>query len=166
MPSNSLENLKHNAAKTQKETKAFLEKLRKKPPKNLDQLVEQIHEEVFEKTDCLQCGNCCRTTGPMLTQKDVEVLASRFKLKPGEFIDKYLRVDEDKDLVFKTMPCPFLGDDNYCSVYEYRPKACREFPHTNRKKLYQINHLTIQNVAICPAAYDIVEEMKRRVSKV
>lgn len=46
----------------------------------------------------------------------------------------YLRVDEDNDKVFKSMPCPFLGEDNLCSIYDIRPKACREFPHTDRKK--------------------------------
>jgi len=44
-----------------------------------------------------------------------------------------------------------------------RPKACREFPHTDRKKFQQISHLTLKNVAICPAAFNIVEEMKRRL---
>jgi hypothetical protein len=96
--------------------------------------------------------------------KDIEVLSTALKLKPGAFIDKYLRIDEDGDYVFKGMPCPFLADDNYCHVYKYRPKACREFPHTDRRKFYQINHLTIKNVAICPAAFEIVEKLKLHYS--
>ena len=151
----------NKATNSHKETTSFLAKLKQKPPKNLDQTVTKIHEEVFEKTDCLQCGNCCRTTGPLLLPKDVEILARYLKLKPGNFIEHYCRVDEDGDTIFKSMPCPFLGKDNFCSVYEFRPKACREFPHTNRKKLYQINHLTIKNVAICPAAFDVVERLKK-----
>jgi Fe-S-cluster containining protein len=156
-----LQLLKSNAKAKHKETVRFLEKLKQKPPKNLDTSLEAIHEEVFSKTDCLQCGNCCRTTGPLLLEKDIELLAKHFRIKPGMFIDTYLRIDEDKDYVFKSMPCPFLGNDNYCSVYSVRPKACREFPHTNRKKFYQINHLTIHNVAICPAAYHIIETLKQ-----
>ncbi len=65
-------------------------------------------------------------------------------MKLSAFEDLFLEVDEDGDKVFKAMPCPFLGDDNLCSIYDVRPKACREFPHTDRKKIYQINNLTIK----------------------
>ncbi len=153
--------LKLLAQKKHKETARFLSKLKQSPPRNLDREMESIHDEVFSRTDCLSCGNCCRTTGPLLTSKDVDVLSHHLRIKPGELFEKYLRVDEDGDTVFKGMPCPFLGDDNFCSVYEHRPKACREYPHTNRKKFYQINELTLKNVAICPAAYEIVEKMKQ-----
>ena len=84
-------------------------------------------------------------------------------MKPQKFIEKYLRVDEDNDFVLQEVPCTFLGLDNYCSIYEVRPKACREFPHTDRKKFQQISNLTLKNVAICPAAFNIVEEMKRLI---
>ncbi|MFM9943950.1 MAG: YkgJ family cysteine cluster protein [Bacteroidia bacterium] len=157
----NIDQLKIKATAKHKETSAFLTKLKQRPPKKLDQIMEQLHDEVFEKTDCLKCGNCCRTTGPLLLPKDIETLATHLRMKPGKFIDQYLRVDEDNDTIFKGMPCPFLGEDNYCSVYDHRPKACREFPHTNRKKFYQINHLTIQNVALCPAAFDVVERLKK-----
>ena len=48
-------------------------------------------------------------------------------------------------------------------IYEVRPKACREFPHTDRPKIYQIAQHTQKNVAICPAAFEIVEKMKQRL---
>jgi Fe-S-cluster containining protein len=82
-------------------------------------------------------------------------------MKPGELIDKYLRVDEDKDYVVKSSPCPFLGADNYCSVYEDRPKACREYPHTDRKKMVQILDLTLKNTQVCPAVFEMVERLKK-----
>jgi Fe-S-cluster containining protein len=66
-------------------------------------------------------------------------------------------------IMIMSVPCTFLGADNYCSIYEVRPKACREFPHTDRKKFQQISNLTLKNVAICPAAYAIVEAMKKRI---
>ena len=64
------------------------------------------------------------------------------------------------------MPCPFLDGDNLCSIYDVRPKACREFPHTDRKKIYQINHLTIKNTLTCPAAYLFVEKLKDRCNDI
>ena len=84
-------------------------------------------------------------------------------MKQQQFIDTFLRLDEENDYVLQKVPCTFLGADNYCSIYEVRPKACREFPHTDRKKFQQISSLTIKNVAICPAAYNIVEAMKQRI---
>jgi len=123
----------------------------------------ELHEDEFSRTDCLNCANCCKTTGPLFTQKDIERIAKHFKMKPGEFIDTYLRMDEDNDFVLQQVPCPFLGTDNYCSIYEKRPKACREYPHTDRKDFHKISNITIKNTAVCPAAYNIVEEMKKRL---
>ena len=145
------------------ENKKFFGKLKKKSPKNLDYLMAELHEEEFERTDCLDCANCCKTTGPLFTNADIERIAKHFRLKPQKFIDTYLKLDDENDYVLQEVPCTFLGTDNYCSIYEVRPKACREFPHTNRKKFQQISNLTLKNVAICPAAFNIVEEMKKRI---
>ncbi len=150
-------NEKHN------ENKKFFTKLKKKPPKNLDYVMQELHKEEFKNTDCLTCANCCKTTGPLFTNADVERIAKYFRKKPKQFILEYLQIDEDNDYVLQSVPCTFLGTDNYCSIYDVRPKACREFPHTDRKKFQQISNLTLKNVAICPAAYNIVEEMKRRI---
>ncbi len=148
-----------------KETKKFFAKLKKKPPKQLDSMMQVWDEEVFSEIDCLQCANCCKTTGPLFTNRDIDRIAKYLRIKPQKFIEQYLYVDEDDDYVLQKLPCPFLGQDNYCSIYEVRPKACREFPHTNRKNFHQISHLTLKNVAICPAAYQVVELMKKSLNK-
>jgi len=158
-----LKQLPQRAKDTEKENRKFFQKLKKKPPKNLDNLMVELHEAEFKRTDCLQCANCCKTTGPLFTDKDIERISKHFRMKPQAFIDAYLHIDEDNDYVLQSVPCTFLGADNYCSIYEVRPKACREYPHTDRKKFHQISNLTIKNVAICPAAFNIVEEMKRRI---
>lgn len=145
------------------ETKKFFNKLKKRTPKNLDVQVAQIHEEVFEKTNCMTCANCCKTTGPLFVKQDIERISKYLGIKPVEFEQQYLRVDEDNHWVLKKTPCVFLGDDNACTIYDFRPKACREFPHTDRKKIYQIAKLTQANMAICPAAFDIVERMKTSI---
>lgn len=160
---NILKNLQKHAKDKHNDNKKFFAKLKNKPPKDLDYIMEDVHEAEFKKTDCLQCANCCKTTGPLFTDKDIERIAKHFKLKPQQFISQHLRIDEDNDYVLQQVPCTFLGADNYCSIYEVRPKACQEFPHTDRKKFQQISNLTLKNVAICPAAFNIVEEMKRRI---
>ncbi len=148
---------KHN------ENKKFFAKLRKKPPKDLDYTMQELHENEFKRTDCLSCANCCKTTGPLFTDKDISRISKHFRMKEFDFIAAYLRIDEDQDYVLQSTPCTFLGADNYCSIYDVRPKACREFPHTDRKKFQQISNLTLKNVAMCPAAFNIVEEMKKRI---
>ena len=158
-----IELLPEKATKKHKENKKYFEKLKKKPPRNLDVLMQEIHDEEFSKTDCLQCANCCKTTGPLFTNPDIERIAKFLKLKPHVFITRYLKIDEDRDYVLQGVPCTFLDAENYCSIYEVRPKACREFPHTDRRNFHQISSLTLKNVPICPAAYTFVEEMKRRV---
>lgn len=148
------------ATAKQPQHRQFLTWLKKKKPKDLDQIAQETHDVVFEEIDCLQCANCCKTTGPLFTEKDIERISSHFKMKPQQFITQYLYKDEENDWVLNTLPCPFLGRDNHCLIYDVRPKACAEFPHTDRRKLYQINHLTIKNTLICPAAYEVVERMR------
>lgn len=161
----NIEKYKDLALQKQSEHRKFLASLKKKAPKNLDKIVQQIHQEVFQEIDCTACANCCKTLGPLFTEADISRISKHFRMKLSAFEDLFLEVDEDGDKVFKAMPCPFLGDDNLCSIYDVRPKACREFPHTDRKKIYQINNLTIKNTLTCPAAYLFVEKLKSRIGK-
>lgn len=149
------------AKKSEHETKKFLNHLKHKPPKDLDEVMGKLHEETFRKTDCMQCANCCKTTGPLFLRPDIDRISKYLKMKPTDFETRFLRQDEDNDVVLQQLPCAFLNADNSCNIYDVRPRACREFPHTDRKKFYQINHLTLKNVAICPATYGIVERMKQ-----
>ncbi|MCU0441257.1 MAG: YkgJ family cysteine cluster protein [Bacteroidia bacterium] len=153
--------LKHKAIKAKGEHKKLFDQLKKRLPKNLDQQFAELHDEAFERIDCLTCANCCKTTGPLFKQKDIERLANHLKMRPAQFVETYLHIDEDNDYVLNTLPCPFLGADNYCSVYEYRPNACREYPHTNSRKMHTLFKETLNNVAICPAVFEIVEKLKK-----
>ena len=149
-------------AKQIKKPENCLRSSKKKRPDKLDAVFEQQHDAVFAKTDCLACANCCKTTSPIFTDRDIERLSKLFRIKPSAFVASYLHLDPENDYVLNTAPCPFLGADNYCEVYEDRPKACREYPHTNRKKIYQLLDLTVKNTLICPAAYEIVEGVKKQ----
>ncbi len=160
-----LEFYKTSALQKEKEHRKTLEQIKRKPPKNLDYIVQETHDEVFEKVNCLACANCCKTTGPLFTEKDIERIAKHLKMKASDFEKKFLRTDEDQDKVLQTLPCWFLNADNTCSIYEVRPKACREFPHTDRKKIYQINHLTIKNDLICPAVFEFLEKINQNIER-
>jgi uncharacterized protein len=143
------------------DTKKLFKKIKLRTPANLDLQVEQLHEEVFANTNCLACANCCKTTSPVFTNKDIERIARHLRLKPGQLTEQYLHIDEDGDYVLNTAPCPFLHTDNTCNIYAHRPTACQQYPHTNRKKFHQILNLTLRNTYICPAAYQILEKLKK-----
>jgi Fe-S-cluster containining protein len=145
----------------EQENRKFLAALKKKDPRKVDDAFHAVHDEVFEEMDCLTCANCCKTTSPIFYQTDIERVAKSLRMKPGDFIEKYLRIDEDRDYVLKSSPCPFLDSDNYCKVYDDRPKACREYPHTNRKKMIQITELTLKNTQVCPAVLEMIERLKK-----
>lgn len=135
----------------------------KKNQHAVDLLVNEAHEEAFEKIDCLSCANCCKTTGPLWTRKDIERVAASKQMKPAAFMEKYLRVDEDQDYVLKQLPCTFLGQDHYCSIYEQRPEACRDYPHTHRRQMKNIMKETVQNAVICPAVGLIFERIQEKI---
>lgn len=144
-----------------KSTKKFFNKLGQRKPKKLDDAMEELHEEVFEEIDCLDCANCCKTTSPIFRDRDIERVAKHLRVRPAELVEQYLHLDNEGDYVLNSSPCPFLGTDNYCSIYEARPKACREYPHTDRKNFHQILGLTLKNTTICPAAFTIVQRLKK-----
>ncbi len=137
----------------------FLKNLKKKRKLALDSLFRDAQLSAFESIDCLQCGRCCTELGPRIANKDVLRLAKREGLKPAKFIKNYLRTDEDNDLVFGTMPCPFYGSDGYCVVYEDRPDACREYPHMDQNRQRNRIGLHIENIIHCPAVVLAVEEL-------
>lgn len=160
----NLETFRHQSQTQAASSKNFLAKLKRENPRAVDEAFHEAHEEVFAETDCLACANCCKTTSPIFYQTDVARASEALRIKPGQFVETYLRVDEDRDMVLKSAPCPFLMDDNRCRIYEARPKACREYPHTDRKKMIQILDLTYKNTMVCPAVLKMVERVKSRFS--
>ena len=155
-----IEEMERRAPALAKEHKSFLEKLAKNKPKNLDKIVHRLHDEAFDKIDCLDCARCCSSLGPMIFESDIERMSSTLKMKVPQFKDQYIKVDEDNDYIFKESPCPFLCHDKLCMIYASRPKACREYPHTDRKRFYQVAKKTYYNIPTCPAAYKVVEELR------
>ena len=155
-----LQQLPEKASKVAQENDKYFKKIKIRKPKQLDTVMGKIHDETFQKMDCLSCANCCKTTGPLFIPSDVKRISKRLKMKPNDFEKAYLRVDEDGDRVLQRLPCPFLDANNHCGIYEDRPRACREFPHTDRPKFHQIANITQKNAAVCPAVFSMVERLK------
>ena len=148
-----------------KETKKLFHTLSRIKPVALDSLFEKTHNEVFKNTDCLVCANCCKTSSPIITNRDIDRISSALRMKAGDFVRDYLKRDEDDDYVFQKTPCSFLGADNTCDIYDVRPKACSEYPHTNRKNMSGIMTLTETNATVCPAVFNILDIINNGLEK-
>jgi Fe-S-cluster containining protein len=109
--------------------------------------------------DCLQCANCCKQYSPRFKTPDIKRIAKVLGMRESVFIDTYLKVDEEGDFVVKTSPCPFLGEDNYCRIYEDRPSDCRRFPYTDEDVLFKRPVLTLKNSSFCPITYYVLEKL-------
>lgn len=160
MSTDVLHNWQKRSKDRGKHLKAFLARADKN--KVLKQL-PQLHEEAFEKIDCLQCAACCKTYSPRFKTPDVKRIAKHLGLKESTFIDTYLRVDDEGDFVVKASPCPFLGADNACSIYDVRPSDCARFPYTDEDVIIKRQNLTMKNASFCPITFYVLERLEQQL---
>jgi len=153
------------AIENREEYKKLLSKIKKDKNKKIDDVFINQHDKVFQKIDCLECANCCKTTSPIFRDIDIKRISKKMRMSEKQFVSSFLRMDEDKDYVLQSSPCYFLGVDNKCEIYDDRTLACREFPHTNRKNMYQVMDITQKNAEICPAVSQIVRNISLISSK-
>lgn len=156
MADNILENWQKKSADNQKKYKRFLQRPDKKAV--LKQL-PLLHEEAFARIDCLDCAACCKNYSPRFKTPDIKRISKHLKLKEGAFIDKFLQLDDDGDYVVKCKPCPFLGQNNYCSIYDVRPSDCARFPYTDEDVIIKRASITLKNSTFCPATYYVLEKL-------
>lgn len=119
-----------------------------------------LHEEAFSKINCLDCANCCKNHSPTFKTPDIKRISKYLGLKESEFIDIYLRMDEDNDMVVKSSPCAFLNLDNTCKIYDVRPSDCARYPYTDEDVFIKRKHLTLVNSTVCPAVHHILEKFQ------
>ena len=157
-----LDNWEKKSAEHQKLYKQFLQRANKN---QVLKLLPNLHEEAFEKIDCLQCANCCKNYSPRFKTPDIKRISKHLKMKEGDFIETYLRVDEDGDYVINSKPCSFLGADNYCTIYDVRPSDCERFPYTDEDVIMKRQPLTLKNSTFCPITYYVLEKLMEGIKK-
>lgn len=151
--------LKNWEKKSKERQKIYKNYLQRASKNNVLRQLPDYHEEAFSKVDCLQCANCCKNFSPRFKTPDIKRLSKLLQLRESDFIETYLKVDEEGDYVANTSPCPFLGDDNYCSIYEDRPSDCRRFPYTDEDVIFKRQPLTLKNSTFCPITYFVLEKL-------
>ena len=152
-------NWEKKSADRQKLYKQYLQRAEKN---KVLKALPDLHEQAFEKVNCLECGNCCKGYSPRFKTPDIKRIAKHLKMKDGDLINQYLRVDEEGDYVMRTTPCSFLGDDNYCSIYEVRPSDCERFPYTDEDVIIKRQNITLKNSSFCPAVYFVLEKLMEK----
>lgn len=156
------ENWQQQAKERRKAYKRILERGKKN---DILKALPDLHDEAFEHVDCLDCANCCKNYSPRFKNPDIKRIAKRLRIKEGELVERYLKLDEDGDYVLQQSPCTFLQEDNTCSIYEDRPSDCRRYPYTDEDVLVKRVSLTLKNATVCPATFYVLEKLSTVINK-
>jgi len=151
-----------NAAKKTDYHFQFLTSLKFKSANRVDKAAAELHQEAFEKIDCTKCANCCKTAKPTLFQDDIDRISQHLGISIEEMERDYLIPEENEVDTWEmnATPCPFLSQENLCTIYEVRPFACKDYPNTQKANFTSRRFMHTANTSICPASYYIVERMK------
>ena len=165
MIATNIQKYKRRALKKKKDLSKFMRDLSHSKTRGLLKIAIAADKEVWKEVSCVSCANCCKTMTPTYSEKDVNRIAKHFKMTYEEFYKKWLKKDNNKDIVNKSVPCQFLGKDNLCTIYDIRPADCAEFPHFTKKDFkYQMQEKTYtNNMKHCPATLVFVEKMKEAI---
>ena len=143
----------------------FLTRLEKKAPRDVQQVAAEADKGAWQRTDCLDCANCCKTMSPTYTRKDIRRISAHLGMTQSAFREKWLYKDKTGDWMNVKQPCQFLDlKTNLCNIYEVRPLDCAGFPHHHKKMNTDYMHMYKQNIEYCPATYRLVEAVMEKVN--
>jgi Fe-S-cluster containining protein len=152
-----------NAARREEAHFRFLRGLKLLHDDEVDGLAHKLHAEVFAQIDCTRCANCCKTAAVSLDDEDIDRIAGWLGVERDAFIAAYLQpYPVEGRYHMRAQPCPLLGADDRCTVYEVRPACCRSYPNTDQEGFSSRVYQHASNSVICPAVYHIVKRMRRR----
>lgn len=125
----------------------------------VDKLARQLHKELFGGYDCIACSNCCKDIIPEIDEREIRTISEKLGMEKEEFKNRYLVKNEDGNYEINKKPCPFLTEKG-CSIYEFRPKNCREYPYTNKKHFTERLINLIAQCEVCPIVFEIFQRLK------
>lgn len=125
--------------------------------------LKRIAQDIEEQIDCTTCANCCRVATIKISERDVEKLARKLGVSEKRFLEDYTQPDSEEGLVLKRNAggCVFLEGNN-CSVYEFRPQTCVNFPHLIHGAGSLVSRLwdMPDRASYCPIVYNTLEAWK------
>ena len=138
------------------ENRKFRSWLKQNAPNNINGVVKALSQKYFALIDCTQCANCCRSLQTEFKKSELHTIAKTL----GQSIEAFEKKFMTEGAV--NPPCPML-DGKLCSIYENRPEVCRSYPHLEQPRFTTRLMGVIDNVAICPIAFNAFEELKARL---
>ena len=161
----NLRAFKQQVGHNRRRMRHFLTRLEKNAPRGLKRAAGEADKASWQRTDCLDCANCCKTMSPTYTRKDIRRISAHLGMKESAFRQKWLYKDKTGDWMNVKQPCQFLDPaTNLCKIYAVRPRDCAGFPHHHKKMGPDYMHMFKQNVEYCPATYRMVEELMARIA--
>lgn len=131
--------------------------------KQVDRFVERIDKEVRAQIDCENCGNCCKSLRPCVTDSEIDTLSQIDNLTQKDFVKGFVEIDNFEGIKYlKDTPCKYLVDKS-CSIYTNRPEDCKSYPHTQKKEFITCTLGLIENYGICPIVFNLFEQLKQEL---
>lgn len=119
-------------------------------------------DTILDQFTCQQSGHCCKCPGVVyVTLSDIKGMANKLNLSEIDFRQQYVIKQNGWDVISTTTHRPncFLDEQNRCSVYEHRPKACRTYP--NWDVIWSSEEALKKECALCPGLNKAVELTKK-----
>lgn len=99
---------------------------------NLQILNKQLKEiipyqlKINGMIECKRCGWCCKSNYTNIDQNEIVDIIKYLGTDFDAFYNTYMEQTAVENYLKR--PCPFLSEDNKCTIYSVRPKVCREYP--------------------------------------
>ena len=127
----------------------------------LDRQFKRLHKEIFAQYDCSKCRNCCKEYKTEIPKKDLEKIAKKLDMSKSLLISTFLEKDsKSENYLVRGEACAFLDQEGACILGNCKPKACRDYPFTNKPDRKGSLLDIVQNTLVCPVVYEILERLK------
>ena len=121
-----------NTEKHDDDNYRFLRSLKQKSFKKVDRIALELHQEAFGIVDCTRCANCCRTLRRCSPTRTSRGSPATWAWNVPSLSPLTSNGTRNRAAIAKTTPCPFLGEDSKCTIYDVRPEKCRGYPFTDK----------------------------------
>jgi Fe-S-cluster containining protein len=148
----------------EQENEEFISFLKTQDSEKTDALVHQLNKEISPKIDCTKCGNCCKTLMINVTEQEADNLSHHLQQSRAFFDKEYIEKGSSGMMLMNKIPCHFLHE-NKCTVYEYRPAGCREFPALHLPQFNKRLFTIFMHYDRCPIIFNVVEQLKICIKK-
>ncbi len=159
----AIDEIERLSREREQENLRFRSFLKNSYSRSVDKLVHELNAYYASQIDCTRCGHCCTRLRPILAESDIDRLMDELHISRTKFRKEYVMYDEEGDMLFKHLPCSFLKDKK-CTLYASRPEDCRSYPHLHKTEFTSRLYGVLENYAICPIVFNVVEELKKRLN--